>query len=133
MDTVTEGRIEKRIDDFRVDVGNRFAAMGRRFDAMGHRIDDLRSDMDGRFDDLRSDMDGRFDDLRSDMDGRFDDLRTEMGHRFDAADQRAQRTERELANLRFDTKAGFERMYRLLFGAAAAVTTTLLGILATQL
>lgn len=97
MDTVTEGRIEKRIDDLRGDIG--------------HRFDDLRAEMAHRMDDLRADM-----------------------------DRRADRNEQELVLLRVEMKEGFERvddrfdrMYRLLFGAAAGVVASLVGLVATQL
>ena len=100
MDTVTETQLEKRIEDFRADVGHRF-------DDMGHRIDDLRSDMDGRFERNEPEL------IR---------LRVEMKEGFERMDARFARVDDR-----------FGQMYRLLFGAMAAVVTTLLGILATQL
>ena len=103
MDTVTKGLMEKRIDGLRDDIGH------------------------------------RFDGLRAGMDSRFDDLRAELGHRFDAADQRAERNEREMIRLRVEMKEGFERvddrferMYRLLCGAAAGIIASLVGLVATQ-
>ncbi len=70
-------------------------------------------------------------------DDRLDDFRAEVGQRFD-------RVERELHDLRMDTKAGFERMderfderfermYRLMLQLGGGAIAALIGLIATQL
>ncbi len=63
-------------------------------------------------------------------DERLDDFRGEVGQRFD-------RVERELHDLRADTKAGFESMHRLIVTVGGGLIGTLIvasaGLIATQL
>ncbi|HEX8751993.1 MAG TPA: hypothetical protein VF731_01140 [Solirubrobacterales bacterium] len=70
-------------------------------------------------------------------DERLDDFRSEVNRRFDEVDQRFDKVERELQDLRTDTKAGFERLYRLMLTLGAGALGTLIaasaGLIATQL
>ena len=63
-------------------------------------------------------------------DERLDDFRAEVGRRFD-------RVERELHDLRVDTKAGFESMHRLIVTVGGGLIGTMIaasaGLIATQL
>ena len=56
--------------------------------------------MNSRFDDLRSEMNQSFNDLRSEMNQRFDHQDRYMNSRFDAVDQRLDRLETDVSELR---------------------------------
>ena len=78
---------------------------------MNSRFDDLRSEMNQRFNDLRSEMNQRSNDFRSEMNQRSNDFRSEMNQRFDhqdkymssrfdAVDERLDRLETDVSELR---------------------------------
>jgi hypothetical protein len=67
--------------------------------------------------------DERLDDFRAEVNRRFD----EVYRRFDEVDQRFDRVERDLHGLRTDTKAGFERLYRLMLTLGAGALGTLIA------
>ena len=85
LQLVVVGPMNRRFEDLRVHMDQRFEAVVQRFEATDRRIDDLRSDMNERFNDLRAEMDHRFE---------------AVNQRFDAVDRRLGRVEDGLSELR---------------------------------
>ena len=73
-----------------------FDTMNQRFGDMNQRFDELRSDINQRF----GDVNRRFEELRADMNARFDAQGKYMNARFDAVDQRLDRLENGVSELR---------------------------------
>ncbi len=110
METVTEAQLDKRIADFRAEVGYRFDAVDSRFTAVDERF----TSIDQRF--------------------------TSIDQRFTAVEERLGRIEDQLAAQRLETIAAFQHLharfdgfYRVLVGAAFVMIAALIGLIATQL
>ena len=99
LQLVVVGPMNRRFEDLRVHMDQRFEAVDQRFEATDRRIDDLRSDMNERFNDLRAEMDHRFEAVNQRFDAvdqRFD----AVDRRIDAVDRRLGRVEVGLSELR---------------------------------
>ena len=92
LQLVVVGPMNRRFEDLRVHMDQRFEAVDQRFEA----VDQGFEAMDRRINDLRSDMNERFNDLRAEMDQRFD----AMDRRMDAVERRLGRVEDGLSELR---------------------------------
>ncbi len=77
LSEIKEGQknLDKRFDDLRLEMNNRFEAVDKRFEAVDKRFEAV----DKRFDDLHLEMNNRFDDLRSEINSRFDMLTWILG------------------------------------------------------
>ena len=96
LQIVVVGPVNSRFDDLRADVNGRFddlrSDVNSRFDAADQRFSDFRAEVNQRFDAV----DQRFNDVRAEMNQRFD----AVGQRFDAVDQRLDRLENDVSELR---------------------------------
>ncbi|MFQ5829713.1 MAG: hypothetical protein ACE5JD_11245 [Candidatus Methylomirabilia bacterium] len=52
------GYLDRRLEDFRADMAQRFGALAQRFEAADHRLGDLRGDLTSRLEEVNHRLDG---------------------------------------------------------------------------
>ncbi|MDR2175075.1 MAG: apolipoprotein A1/A4/E family protein [Synergistaceae bacterium] len=128
-----ETRIEKAVNDLRVEMNVRFDKMEKsvdsRFDEMkksvDSRFDKMEKSVDSRFDKMEKSVDSRFDKMEKSVDSRFDEMEKSVDSRFDKVDSRFDKMEKsvdlrfekvdiEIGNLRGEVKRLDDRLWWIL-------------------
>jgi DNA anti-recombination protein RmuC len=84
-----ETRIEKTMNDLRVE-------MNVRFDKIDARFEKMENNIDARFEKMENNMDARFEKAEKNVDARFEKVEKNIDERFDKADSRMSRLEDRL-------------------------------------
>jgi len=97
--------MDKRFEEARIDMNNRFAQVDKRFEQVDKRFEQVEKrfeQVDKRFEQV----DKRFEEMRIDMNNRFQEMRADTNNRFEQVDKRFEELHSNL-NTRFNMMMWF--------------------------